>query len=269
MLIAVTAVALAAALGAPLIRWAGRQVLFPAPAAPARSAAEGRDDVEVVTLPSGTEAFFLAPHGAGEPASRHPVLVYTHGNGELIDFWLDDFEEPRRWGLAVLLVEYPGYGRSPGRPSEDSIRRTMIEALTWIRGRADLDESRIVAHGRSLGGGAAVALAAQGAVAALILESTFSSVRKIARSFGVPGFLVLDPFDNRSVVREFPGPILGIHGSRDRVIPFEHAEELRAAARSYRLIRLDCGHNDCPSQWREIGRFLAEHAIVPSEAVDG
>ena len=56
------------------------------------------------------EAWYLP---AIEPApERAPLLLFAHGNGELIDYWPEEFDEPRRWGAGVLLVEYPGYGRS-------------------------------------------------------------------------------------------------------------------------------------------------------------
>ncbi|MCK5490075.1 MAG: alpha/beta hydrolase, partial [Gemmatimonadetes bacterium] len=96
-----------------------RSVLFPRPPRPETSPADGRPDVDVVWLGSDrqVEAWYLAPAwvSATRPA---PVIVFTHGNGELIDYWLDEFEVVRGWGLGVLLVEYPGYGRSSGSPSD-------------------------------------------------------------------------------------------------------------------------------------------------------
>ena len=91
-----------------------RSVLFPRPPAPRVSIAEGRPDVEVLRVgpEGGVEAWFLLPSRTTGPA---PVLVFTHGNGELIDYWIDEFEVPRQWGMGVLLVEYPGYGRSAGQ----------------------------------------------------------------------------------------------------------------------------------------------------------
>ena len=81
--------------------------------------------------------------------------MFAHGNAELIDYWPEEFDEPRRWGAGVLLVEYPGYGRSDGAPSQDSITESMLAAYDWARQHADVDASRIIPYGRSLGGGAA------------------------------------------------------------------------------------------------------------------
>ena len=223
-------------------------------------------DAEQMWLQTSTgrvEAWFLPPLGDATVAGRSPLLVYTHGNGELIDFWPPAFTEPRSLGLGVLLVEFPGYGRSQGRPSEASIRETMLAAFEWVRGRSDLDPERIVAHGRSLGGGAACLLAASRPVRALILESTFTSVRSFAGRFGAPSFLVRDPFDNLAAVQSFAGPLLVLHGERDEVIPAEHGRALAAAGRNAELELLPCGHNDCDVAWSRIHSFLAKQRILP------
>ena len=189
-------------------------------------------------------------------------MIYTHGNGELIDDWVDGFEEPRGWGMNVLLVEYPGYGRSGGAPSERSIRAAMLAAYDWASARPEVDPKRIVGYGRSLGGGAMCALAAQRHLDALVLESTFTSVRAMAKRLGVPGFMVLDPFDNLARVREFDGPILFVHGTRDSIVPVDEARTLHAAAARSELELIACGHNDCVRPWPRVREFLARHGLV-------
>src|SRR6185295_5826038 len=57
----------------------------------------------------------------GDAAGAAPLMIYAHGNGELIDLWADEFAPLRAAGIHVLLVEYPGYGRSAGTPSESSV----------------------------------------------------------------------------------------------------------------------------------------------------
>jgi len=246
-----------------LLFLAQRALLFPAPAvagAPARPA-----DAEQVWLAGAagpTEAWFLP--ATTPSAGPRPLLVFTHGNGELIDFWPEAFDEPRRWGAAVLLVEYPGYGRSPGEASEASITASVLAAYDWARARPEVDAGRIVAYGRSVGGGPACQLAARRPVAALVLESAFTSVRAFARGFGAPAFLVRDPFDNLAVVREYRGPLLLLHGSRDDIIPPGHSRALAAAARQAELHLLPCGHNDCPREWPLVRAFLERHGLLPA-----
>jgi fermentation-respiration switch protein FrsA (DUF1100 family) len=260
-----TMLAILLALGAGYLALAcamQRSVLYPAPPAPAspeRLAAIA--GAEQIRLESGeSETWLLSPlRGSTRPAT---LIVFAHGNGELIDDWGEAFAPPRLWGAAVLLVEYPGYGRSGGTPSQTSILEAMERAYDAVRGRAGIDPSRIVAYGRSLGGGAACALARERSVAALVLESTFTSVRPLARGFGLPGFLVRDPFDNLDALRAYPGPVLIIHGESDDLIPPEHAAALHAAAPRSRLELLPCGHNDCPRPWGLLRAFLLDNGLL-------
>lgn len=261
---------LAALLGlglAALLLWWGflwtvqRRLLFPAPLS-AGAAAMPRD-AEAVWLDGAggkSEAWLLRPPGGAGPA---PLLIFTHGNGELIDYWPDAFAGARRQGVAVLLVEYPGYGRSGGAPGEASIREAVLAAYDWAVRQPGIDSTRIIAHGRSLGGGAAAILAAERPVAALVLESSFSSVRAFARGFGAPGFLVRDPFDTRTRLATIAAPVLLLHGRHDAVIPTWHADALKAARPEAQLEWMDCGHNDCPPSWPRVARFLSAHGIIP------
>ena len=200
--------------------------------------------------------------GARDAGDPGPLLLYAHGNGELIDHWAGEFETPRAWGLSVLLVEYPGYGRSSGRPSQASVEAAMSAAYDWAVAQPGIDPRRVVAFGRSLGGGAACALARERPLAALVLESTFTSVRDLARGLGFPAFLVRDPFDNLAVVRRFAGPILLLHGERDTSIAPAHAEALHRAAPGSELHLLPCGHNDCRRPWPVVEEFLRVHRVL-------
>jgi fermentation-respiration switch protein FrsA (DUF1100 family) len=221
-----------------------------------RLGGEGEAGVEALYLPP---APLLGSPGLGEPA---PAVIFAHGNGELADFWAEPFQEVREWGMAVLLVEFPGYGRSGGKPSQRSITEAMVAAYDALAARPEVDSSRIVGHGRSMGGGAICALAERRQLVALVLESTFTGIRPLALRMGVPGFLVLDPFDNLVVVSRFEGPILLLHGRRDGIIPPSHAERLQAAAKDSTLHWLSCGHNDCPPAWPWIKPFLEERGIL-------
>ena len=240
-----------------------RSVLFPRPPRPQTSPAEGHPDVDVVWLgpDRAVEAWYLAPQGTGSHRPA-PVLVFTHGNGELIDYWLDEFEVVRGWGLGVLLVEYPGYGRSGGNPSEASIAQTVAAAYDYLGSRPDVDPDRIVAYGRSVGGGAAGVLVRQRPVAAMILESSFTSVSRMARRHGLFGPFVRDPFDTIGAVGDFDGPVLVLHGRDDRMIPPAHGKELAERAPSGELVWMDCGHNDCPRPWKEVRDFLERQGML-------
>ena len=234
---------------------------FPAPPAASQrpealAAAHGEDfwfDVDGTRV----EAWLL-PGAAPGPA---PLLVYTHGNGELIDFWADRFEPIRAAGIHVLLVEYPGYGRSGRRPTEQRITATLLAAFDRVAADPRVDAKRIIGHGRSLGGGAIAQLAARRPLAALILESTFTSVTDMVRGHGVPDWLIIKRFDTRAVLSGYHGPVLILHGSHDVNVPVANAHALKAVAPNAALHLLDCGHNDCPPQWELVLSFLAGNGV--------
>lgn len=209
------------------------------------------------------EAWFFRPLGQ----APFPAMIFAHGNGEVIDYWPDVMQMFADRGVAVLLVEYPGYGRSEGKPTRKSIGEAFTAAYDTLVARDDVVKGRIAAMGRSLGGGAVADLSGRRPLSALVLTSTFSSVRNVAwRGYYLPGFLALDPFDNRRAVASFGGPVLVVHGRRDDQIPFRHAEALADASPRSELVALDCGHNDCPPAWPpfvdRVSRFVLRAAAT-------
>lgn len=211
------------------------------------------------------EAWFLPP-ASNRMSARSPAVIFAHGNGEIIDYWPQELQGFTRMGMALLLVEYPGYGRSEGSPSQESITKTFVKAYDALAARKDIDASRIIFLGRSLGGGALCALAKKRPSAALILMSAFTGVRSLATRYLAPPFLVQDPFDNLAVVRDYPHPVLVIHGKRDAIIPFTHGQKLHRAAKQGEMIVYEAGHNNCPPDWdvfwRDVEGFLRRHGLI-------
>ena len=225
----------------------------------------GLEKIWVNTTHGKVEAWFMPP-AAGPSKGPAPLVIFAHGNGELIDFWPHELKRFTEFGAGVLLVEYPGYGRSKGRPSQASITDAFVNAYDMLAERETVDSSRIILFGRSIGGGAVCALAKARPSAALVLMSTFTGVRAFSSRYLVPGFLVLDPFDNLAVVQTYSGPILILHGSKDEIIPYGQGMKLYRAARHGKMITYDAGHNDCPPDWnifwKDIESFLRETKIL-------
>ena len=225
-----------------------------------------RETIWLDTSEGRTETWFIPPARQSIDQPTYPLVIFAHGNAELIDFWARELSPLRRLGVGLLLVEYPGYGRSQGRPSQASITEVFVTAYDRIVKNPQVDPKRIILMGRSIGGGAACQLAAQRSTAALILMSTFTSAKAFAPKYLVPGFLVRDPFDNLDVVRKFTGPVLLIHGQHDEIIPFSHGKRLQQSARQARLIAYPCGHNDCPPRkdvfWKDIEGFLHQSGLL-------
>ena len=213
--------------------------------------------IAVITATGRSESWFMPPLKRRE-GERLPLVIFLHGNGEVIDSLPQQTEGFRELGMGVLLVEYPGFGRSSGQPSEKSITQTVVAAYDAALKREEVDPGRIVLFGRSLGSGAACALAAQRPTAALILQSAFTSIRPFAHSFLIPGFLIRDLFDNSKVVTAYRQPLLLFHGSRDTIVPPEHSRKLLQLSPHARLVEFPCGHNDFPPDWREFYRIIAD-----------
>lgn len=235
-----------------------RSLLFPAPVRFLPDAVPGAEVVRLKAAGGEALALLLTPAGS----SRAPLVMFMHGNGELADDWVPEFDVVRQWGMAALLVEYPGYGRAPGAPTERSIIDAVHAAFDWAAADPRIDASRIVAYGRSLGGGAAARLAVDRKVAALVLESSFTSVADFAAKLLAPAFLVRDPFDNRSALANYRGPLLVIHGTHDTIVPIEHGRALAKLVADARFLEIDCGHNDCPRPWDAIRAFLRQSRVL-------
>jgi fermentation-respiration switch protein FrsA (DUF1100 family) len=221
-----------------------------------------------IPVPGGeVDAWFLPPSPEATSAgARAPALIFTHGNAELIDYSVSDFAEFTRRGIGVMMVEYPGYGRSTGRPSYATIEAAVVGAYDTLIAQPEVDRQRIVAYGRSLGGGPAALLSTRRLVAALVLQSAFTSLRAYASRYLAPGFLVRDRFEVRDMVRAFRGPVLIVHGRSDEVVPYTHGQAIAEAATDGRLITHECAHNECPPDWdahvEQVVDFLTEKGIV-------
>ena len=226
---------------------------------------KGMETLWLNTKAGKVESWYLPPVQKSDDRAV-PVVIFAHGNGELIDFWPQELNRFNEMGIGLLLVEYPGYGRSEGKPSEASISDTFLTAYDLISKRSDIDPGRIILLGRSLGGGAVCIIAANRPTAAMILMSAFTSVTAFAPRYLAPKFLVRDPFDNLSVVKSYPHPILIIHGNRDEVIPYRHGRILYQAAKSAKMITYPSGHNDCPPDWsvfwKDVESFLRNNKII-------
>jgi uncharacterized protein len=220
----------------------------------------------------GVEAWFLpAPEaGLGHPA---PVVVFCHGNAELIDHLSWFVHKYHGLGCSVLLPEYRGYGRSGGTPAQEAITADAARFYDMVLERPDVDRRRMVIHGRSLGGGVAAQLAARRKPAALILESTFTSVAVMAHQYLAPMWLVRNPYRTDEVLPTLDIPVLVAHGTLDLVIPVAHGRQLSKLAPKATYVEYVCGHDDLPppqqeaEHWRQIATFLKNaHVLAAGEA---
>ncbi|HVU64583.1 MAG TPA: alpha/beta hydrolase [Phycisphaerales bacterium] len=197
-----------------------------------------------------------------------PAVMFFHGNAEVIDDIADtpEVEMYSTLGVAVMLVEYRGYGRATGAPSEKAIAADSVRFYDALAGHSGIDPKRIIFYGRSLGGGAACALARERKPFALIMQSCFLSLDAMAAKMWVPGFLLRNHFRNDEVVASLDCPILFMHGRNDTIVPCVNTERLVRLAKHGRAVYQACDHNDFPRDLegyeRDVEGFLRECGMV-------
>lgn len=179
------------------------------------------------------------------------ALLFLHGNAGNISHRLDSIEQFHRLGLSVLILDYRGYGRSEGSPSEAGTAYDARAGWRWLRETAGLPPGEIVLFGRSLGAAVAANLARElrdeARPAALILESPFRSVPELAqRLYPILPARWLSRFDyaTAAYVAQSEAPVLIIHSREDDIIPFAEGEAVHAAApEPKRMLVIGGSHN--------------------------
>ena len=208
-------------------------------------------------------------NGLFTPGSGNkPAILIFHGNAGNIthrDFLLQEFN---RLGCAVLLVDYHGYGKSGGTPSERNLYLDGDASLKWLKEEKNIMPEQIVIFGKSLGSGVAIELATKNSFKGVILETPFSSIASVARShfpyycFPVR-LLIIDKFDNISKIKNILCPLIFIHGTRDNIIDKRESEKLFEKANMPKEIYLveGAGHNNIqivePQRyWNKISEWM-------------
>lgn len=173
-------------------------------------------------------------HGWFVPARpERAVLLFFHGNAGNISHRLDSLRIFHELGLSVLMIDYRGYGRSTGRPSEQGTYEDALAAWRHLVEGRGVEPGRIILFGRSLGGAVAAWLAAQHTPGALIVESAFRSVPDMAAEiywFLPVRLLARIEYPVERLLEQVRAPVLVVHSRDDEIIPFSHGEALHAAA---------------------------------------
>lgn len=188
------------------------------------------DYEDVWTTADGTKIhgwFFPASPGAD-------VVVLAHGNGGNLSHRSRIAVELRKLlGTAVLLFDYPGYGKSGGSPSEAGCYASGDAMIEWLVKEKNVPKSKLILFGESLGGGVATELAVRHEHKALVLTKTFTSLPAAAKSlfpYLPTHTLMSNRFESIAKLPNVRTPVFVAHGTADRTVPFEHGEELFAVA---------------------------------------
>lgn len=199
---------------------------------------------------------------AAKPGERYPLVIVFGGAFRETSWMVNWGAKPEAWGW--LLVNYRGYGLSKGKPSEAALREDARRIYDWAVARADVDASRIVVLGRSLGSYVAVSLANTRPVRGVILATPFDSIAAIGEKrypFLPLQLLVGDRYNSIEQAPAIKQPALFLLAENDDVTPPENGEALARAWGGPARVHLlrDTGHRMVEwrdDYWKEIGAFL-------------
>jgi fermentation-respiration switch protein FrsA (DUF1100 family) len=257
-LIAAIALALAIALIAGLYALQDRMLFFPQPLAGAEPSSPRIEPVEI----AAGDGTLLRGWFVKAERARAPLLIYFGGNAEEVSWLASPGNHPPDWSL--LLVNYRGYGRSSGRPSEAWLFADALRVYDWAAARSDVDPRRIASLGRSLGSAVATYLAMSRPLVGLVLVTPLDSVTAVAQHhypYLPVRWLLRHPFDSLSRAATIPVPVLMLVAGRDAVVPPIHAERLyeRWRAPKQWIMFPDADHESIaaePGYPRAIAAFL-------------
>ena len=228
-----------------------RQMIFPGPQGVSVSmmndvaAQVGATELSIPTEDGET---LYGWHRAAVWSGPRRVVLYFHGNASslLAQMELQNLLLSEGWDF--VGIHYRGYPGSTGVPSEAGLHKDAAAAWKWVTEELGAEPGRVAIHGRSLGGGVAVPLAASTNPGALVLESTFTSVVDLAKEHfrWLPiGSLLEHRFMTRDFAKRVSCPLLVAHGAADSIIDVHHGKELARlfhADEYIEVARID--HND-------------------------
>ncbi len=186
------------------------------------------------------------------PRARMTV-IYCHGNTGCIADRIEILSQLRRFRINVFAFDYRGYGRSAGNPSEQGLFADVRAACDWVRDMGGIGLDRVVLFGHSLGGAVAIDGALHRPVAGLVVQSSFTQVRDMARhchSNLLMHLIARNEFRSIDKVAHLTMPKIFVHGVEDATVPFTMGAQLYDAASHpkhwYPVAGAD--HNDVPQR---------------------
>jgi fermentation-respiration switch protein FrsA (DUF1100 family) len=205
-------------------------------------------------------------HGWYVPhAEAKRLIVYCHGNGQHVADQANlVFRLQSRLQATLFVFDYRGYGRSRGKPDEKGCISDGLAAQRWLARMENVNTEDITIIGRSIGGGVAVAMAAEQGARALVLENAFSMLTEVAaqRFPWLPVRLVMrNRYNSLKRIKNYAGPLFQCHAADDEVVPIELGRALFEAAptefKHFQVVPF-ARHNDSlpPSYYAALAKFL-------------
>ncbi|MFL5246094.1 MAG: alpha/beta hydrolase [Gemmataceae bacterium] len=178
----------------------------------------------------------------------------------------------RELGSSLFIFDYPGYGRSEGTPTEEGCYAAAAAAYSWLTETQRIRPRDLLIVGRSLGSAVAIDLAGRRPHRALVLISPFTSLPDVAQShypFLPARWLIKNRFDSFMKIRQCHRPIIIVHGTRDRTVPFAQGKRLFEGASEPKVFVAveGAGHDDSVlvGLFPNLREFLANATVSESE----
>jgi len=201
------------------------------------------EPVEIETDDGVTIAGWFVP---AEPSRG--VVLFCHGNAGNMSHRLDSIRLFNRLELSTFIFDYRGYGQSGGKTTETGTYRDVEAAWRYLLDEREIEPTEIVVFGRSLGGAIASWLAQEHTPAALIVESTFTSVPDLAaKLYPIYPVRWIGRFNYNAAeyVAKKKCPVLVVHSRDDDIIPFSHGRQLfDAASEPKEFLEIRGSHNE-------------------------
>lgn len=196
------------------------------------------------------------------------LIIYYGGNGEDISMGINEFKYNLKAfdQYSILLMNYRGYGKSHGEPSQDNLYNDAINVFDHICGEMKISPENVTVFGRSLGSSVAVYVASKREVGKVVLVTPFDSIRNLAKRslpFLPMRLLVREPYDSSAYAREVEVPSLILIGGQDNMIPLKNSMNL---AKSWggeaktRVIK-NGNHNDIhifDEYWEAVNEYIGD-----------
>ncbi len=195
-----------------------------------------------------------------------PGLLWFYGNMENVSGLAPIVRWLRPPGIALLILDYRGYGESGGSPSEQGLYADADAAWAYLASRPEVDSARVAVYGRSVGSVPALYLATTRPVRAVALESPLSNAVDMAQEHYafLPRFIVRLSMNNLERAARLNVPLLVFHGSEDVIAPPRMGRAVAEAGHARELVLIKgAGHNDTydvgGEEYRnKLHRFLVE-----------
>lgn len=167
------------------------------------------------------------------------TVIHFHGNAQNMSAHYSFLSWLPKSGFNLFVFDYRGYGNSEGKVSRKGVYEDAVAAVETIKARTDIDQTKLILFGQSIGGANVLAVAGLNefdGVVGVVAESAFASYKSIAvdhTSILKPAAFVLignKYSPKRAVSNIAPTPLILIHGTADQVVPYDHAETLYDAA---------------------------------------